>query len=90
LILSNSFSGYCILFQNIIFQIQFKSKHLANSMFKVTKGVVEALESPFSNREDGQIIEDIVQRIPGQDYEKMRQGQHMPINRAFPPAGGFV
>jgi hypothetical protein len=59
-------------------------------MFKVTEGVVEALESPFSNRKDGKIIEDIVQRIPGQDYEKIRQRQHIPLNRAFPPAGGFV
>jgi hypothetical protein len=82
------FAKYYFITQN--FQIQFKSKRLVNSMFRVTDGIVEALESPFSNRDDGKIIEDIVQRVPGQDYENIRQGEHMPLNRAFPPPGGFV
>jgi hypothetical protein len=59
-------------------------------MFKVTEGTVEALESLFSNREDGITYTDIVEMVPGQDYENMGQGVHIPLNRAFPPTGGFV
>lgn len=66
-------------------------------MFKVVDGVVETIESPFSNRKDGQEVIDVALEIPGQDYAKIRQvyskqrqGQHVPLSRAFPPAGGFV
>jgi len=60
-------------------------------MFKVVDGVTEALVSPFSDRFEGDAIADVVRKIPDQDYEKMRQGSpHIPLNRAFPPPGGFV
>ena len=59
-------------------------------MFRVVDGEVESLTSPFSNRETGRNVEDIVREIPGRDYAKMRQGPHVPLNRAFPPPGGFV
>ena len=75
---------------SICSQIQFKSRHLQNSMFRVVDGLAEVLVSPFSDRYNGEPIVDMVKRIPGQDYEKIRQGPQVPLDRAFPPPGGFV
>ena len=59
-------------------------------MFRVVDGVAEVLVSPFSDRYNGEQIVDMVKRIPGQDYEKMRQGPHIPLSRAFPPPEGYL
>jgi len=59
------------------FQIQLQSKHLQHSMFKVVDGVVEALASPFSNREGEASVHDIALNIPGQDSDEERQGPNV-------------
>jgi hypothetical protein len=59
-------------------------------VFKVSNGLVEAVASPFSDREDGLAFEDDALRLPEDELRQQEKPPgHVPLDRAF-PTGGFM
>jgi hypothetical protein len=56
-------------------------------VFKVIDGLVEAVASPFSDREDGLAFVDDALKIPEDEFRQ--QKNNVSLDRAF-PAGRFV